>query len=645
VPAAHAHGNPDDPVITLRNLSLQRGGRPLFEGASLAIHAGQKVGLTGANGSGKSSLFALILGEVQPDAGELDLPGRITVGHVEQETPAVGTPAIELVMDGDGELRALEADLRAAEAAGDGARIGAVHGQLEAIGAYAARARAGALLHGLGFSAEEQGQPVASFSGGWRVRLNLARALMCRSDLLLLDEPTNHLDLDAVLWLEQWLLAYPGTLILVSHDRDFLDRVVDWVAHIEGRGIDLYRGNYAQFERTRAARLAARQATYDRQQREVAHIRAFVDRFRAKATKARQAQSRLKALERMELVAAVHADSPLRFGFGTPERCPNPLLRLEGVSAGYGDRTVLREVVLGLDPGTRIGLLGRNGAGKSTLIKVLAGVLPPQAGRREEGDGLAVGYFAQHQLEQLDPAASPLLHLTRLAPGASEQALRGFLGGFGFSGDDALRPAGPFSGGEKARLALALLAWGRPNLLLLDEPTNHLDLAMRDALNLALQEYVGALVVVSHDRYLLRTLTDRFLLVAEGRVRPFDGDLDDYRAWLAQDARAEEPGNGPTPAADRRAQRRAEAEARNRLAMQRRPLERQLAELEARLAALTAERDALDAALADPSAYDAHGKERLRQTLVRRGELARMVETVEQEWMALAERIEGLSAE
>ena len=631
-------------MIALRAVHLQRGGRPLFEDVALTVHAGQKAGLTGANGSGKSSLFSLLLGELQPDAGDLELPARLTIGHVAQETPAVETPALEFVMDGDGELRALEAQLRAAEAEGDGKRIGVLHGELEAIGAYAARARAGALLHGLGFPAGEHRQPVATFSGGWRVRLNLARALMCRSDLLLLDEPTNHLDLDAVLWLEQWLKAYPGTLLLISHDRDFLDNVVDAIAHIEGRRIDLYRGNYAQFERTRAERLALQQATYERQQREVAHVRAFVARFRAKASKARQAQSRLKALARMELVAAVHADSPITFAFAESERCPSPLLNLDGVAAGYGETLVLSDVTLGLEPGTRIGLLGRNGAGKSTLIKVLAGVLAPLTGRRSEGDGLSIGYFAQHQLEQLDPEASALLHLLRLAPSTPEQTLRGFLGGFGFSGDDATRPVGPFSGGEKARLALALLAWRRPNLLLLDEPTNHLDLAMRDALNLALQEYVGALVVVSHDRYLLRTLTDRFLLVADGRVRPFDGDLDDYRAWLAADAREGAPAERPT-GANRRAERREQAEARNRISALRRPLERELAALERRLAELNAEREGLDALLADPAAYDEGAKDRLKRGLQRRGEVARAMAEVEQAWMELAERIEGLSAD
>jgi ATP-binding cassette subfamily F protein 3 len=622
---------------------LQRGGRPLFEGVSLSVHAGQKVGLTGANGSGKSTLFALIRGELQADAGDLVLPPRLTVGHVAQETPAVDTPAIELVMDGDAELRDLQARMSEAEAAGDGARLGALHARLDAIGGYAARARAGALLHGLGFAASEQGRPVAAFSGGWRVRLNLARALMCRSDLLLLDEPTNHLDLDAVLWLEQWLRGYPGTLLLISHDRDFLDTVVDYVAHIEGLRIDLYRGNYAQFERTRAARLAAQQATFERQQREVAHIRAFVDRFRAKATKARQAQSRLKALERMELVAAVRADSPARFTFGEPARQPEPLLRLEGASAGYGETVVLRGVSLRLDAGARVGLLGRNGAGKSTLIKLLAGVLAPLAGERVEGDGLTVGYFAQHQLEQLDPGATALQHVARLAPQVGEQALRGFLGGFGFSGDDALRPVAPFSGGEKARLALALIAWRRPNLLLLDEPTNHLDLAMRDALGLALQDYVGALVVVSHDRYLLRSTTDRFLLVADGRVQPFDGDLDDYRAWLGQDARAQAAGEGGQGREARREQRRAEAEGRQALAARRRPLERRLAELERRLGELTAERDGLYAQAADPALYAEASKDRLKESLLRCSEVTRALAEVEQAWMEVAERLEGLS--
>lgn len=634
-------------MITLRNFSLHRGGRPLFEGVSLTVYAGWKVGLTGANGSGKSTLFNLLLGHIQPDTGDLELPIHLSIGYVAQETPALPSPAIEYVLDGDIELRDLEAALKTAEGANDGRRIGELHGRIDAIGGYAARARAGTVLHGLGFTASEHDRPVAEFSGGWRVRLNLARALMCRSDLLLLDEPTNHLDLDTVLWLEQWLKAYPGTLLLISHDRDFLDNVVDTVAHIEERRIDLYRGNYAAFERTRAARLASRQAAYIHQQQEIAHIHSFVDRFRAKATKARQAQSRLKALERMELVAATQIDSPFRFRFAPARKTPHPLLVLEKAVAGYGTTVVLQELGLSLEPETRIGLLGRNGVGKSTLIRLLAGVLTPFVGQRIESEGLVVGYFAQHQLEQLDPQASSLLHLQRLDPTATESTLRNFLGGFGFSGDDALRLVGPFSGGEKARLALALLAWQCPNLLLLDEPTNHLDLRMRDALTLALQEFTGALVLVSHDRHLLRSLADRFFLVSDGQVIPFDGDLDDYRAWLAQDRRTTDQAAARThPATERREQRRLEAEIRQRLSTQRKPLEKRLAILDGRLAQLQEEKSRLDTELADPALYsavDPVAKDRLRAILQHQGRITQELGVVEESWMEVAEALEGLA--
>src|SRR3990172_430332 len=638
-------------MISIRNLSLQRGGRPLLDNINLTIYAGQKVGVTGANGAGKSSLFSLLRGELHQDAGDIDIPARLSIAHVGQETPALELPAIEYVMDGDAELRDIEAQLEHAHQQDDGLRIGTVHERYESIGGYTARARAAQLLHGLGFPAHEQGNPVNTFSGGWRVRLNLACALMCRSDLLLLDEPTNHLDLDAVVWLEQWLRSYAGTLLLISHDRDFLDSVVDAIANVEHRKITLYKGNYAQFETQRAAHLALQQAAYDKQQREIAHIQDFIRRFKAKASKARQAQSRVKALSRMETIAAAHVDSPFHFAFASPDKAPNPLLRLEQVTAGYGSHIVLQNINLTLVPGTRLGLLGRNGAGKSTLIKLLARVIKPLHGTRLEGTGLKIGYFAQHQLEQLRPDDNALQHLQRLDPQAREQQLRSFLGGFGFVGEDALRPVRPFSGGEKSRLALALLVWQRPNLLLLDEPTNHLDLAMRDALSFALQEYEGALVVVSHDRHLLRTTTDSLVLVADGGVEVFDGDLDDYRDWLLQSRTAktappatDEPvksAPNTRTAGERKQQKRLEAEQRNLAAQQRRPLEKQLSELEKKMERLSNESQALETTLADPQLYDAGNKERLKQLLKQQAQLRESLSTAERQWLEASEALQG----
>jgi len=635
-------------LISLSQLSLQRGGKPLFDNVSLIVHPGWKVGVIGANGCGKSSLFALLRNELHPDAGDLDLPARWTVAHVAQETPALPDLALEFVLDGDAELRQIERELQQAEAAHDGARQAELHARFDAIGGYSARARAGKLMAGLGFAPDQLERPVAEFSGGWRVRLNLAKALMCRSDLLLLDEPTNHLDLDAVVWLEQWLRAYPGVLLLISHDRDVLDNVVSHIAHIDQQRITLYSGGYAAFEDQRAARLALQQAAYDKQQREIAHLESFITRFRAKATKARQAQSRIKALERMERIAAAHVDSPFDFQFALPERLPNPLLIVDNAVAGYTDQPVLERIKLTLHPGTRLGLLGRNGAGKSTLIKLLAGVLPPLTGRIEPGQGLAIGYFAQHQLEQLRPDWSPLRHLQQLDERASEQELRNFLGGFDFAGDRALAPVAPFSGGEKARLALALLVWQRPNLLLLDEPTNHLDLDMRHALTLALQDYQGALIVVSHDRHLLRTVTDDFLLVADSRAQPFDGDLDDYRSWLNEqqrtvnrDAASRNDGNGNS-AVERREQKRQEAERRQQLAIQRKPLDQQIRRIEKRMDALHQEQKTLDAALADVTSYDEANKNQLKEWLLRKGEVDRDLGALETEWLEIQEAIEAL---
>ncbi len=632
-------------MITLSQLALQRGGKPLLENVALTVQPGWKVGLIGANGCGKSSLFALLLDELHPDAGDLTLPPRWIIAHVAQETPALPTPALEFVLDGDAELRQIERDLHAAEAAHDGTRQAELHARFDAIGGYSAPARAGKLMAGLGFSTEQLAQPVAEFSGGWRVRLNLGRALMCRSDLLLLDEPTNHLDLDAVLWLEQWLRTYPGTLLLISHDRDVLDNVADHIAHIDQCHITLYSGHYSAFEEQRAARLALQQAAFEKQQREIAHLESFITRFRAKATKARQAQSRIKALERMERIAAAHVDSPFEFSFVEPERLPNPLLAVEKVAAGYAGRRVLENVNLVIGSGARLGLLGPNGAGKSTLIKLLAGVLPPLAGQIETGQGLSIGYFAQHQLEQLRPDWSPLRHLQQSEQRASDQQLRDFLGGFGFAGERALDPVAPFSGGEKARLALALLIWQRPNLLLLDEPTNHLDLDMRHALTLALQDYPGALIVVSHDRHLLRTVTDELLLVAEGRAQPFDGDLDDYRDWLNARQRAADPRNASNgnSAVDRRDQKRQDAERRQQRAAQRKPLEQKIKKIEQRMDQLHAEQQTLDAALADPASYDDANKTRLKTWLLRKGETDRELAELEEEWLALHEALEAIS--
>jgi len=629
-------------MLKLTQLSLRRGTKQLLEGVDLTLHDGYKVGLVGANGCGKSSLFALLRGELGADAGDIFLPPSIVIAHVAQETPALERTAIDYVMDGDGELRQIQRALAAAETEGDGAQQAGLLAQLEAIDGYTATARAARLLHGLGFSADQEALPVAQFSGGWRMRLNLAQALMCRSDLLLLDEPTNHLDLDAVLWLEDWLAGYRGTLLLISHDREFLDACVRHIVHIEHQQAVLYSGNYSAFERMRAERLAQRQAAYSKQQREIAHIQGYIERFRAKATKARQAQSRLKALARMEQIAPAHVDSPFDFTFPAPLRLPPQLLKLEDCAAGYAQTPVVSGVKLSLAPGDRVGLLGANGAGKSTLIKLLAGTLAPQRGARLAAQDLKIGYFAQHQLDQLQADASPLLHLQRMDSKATEQALRDFLGGFAFHGDQVDAPVGRFSGGEKARLVLALLVYQRPNLLLLDEPTNHLDLEMRHALNRALQDYEGALVVVSHDRHLLRTTAERLILVHEGRAEDYAGDLDDYRLWLAVQRKNTAGDVQDAPPAQhsataRREQRRLEAERRQRL----QPLRQELNGLEQEMARLSAEKTALQQTLADPISYDESRKEQLKAMLLQQSRLEQELSAIEERWLELSEELEA----
>ncbi|CAI1059863.1 MULTISPECIES: ABC transporter ATP-binding protein [Serratia] len=632
-------------MIVFSSLQIRRGTRVLLDNATATVNPGQKVGLVGKNGCGKSTLLALLKGEIAADGGSYTFPNNWALAWVNQETPALEVPAIEYVIDGDREFRQLEAELQVANDNNDGHAIATLHGKLDALDAWTIRSRAASLLHGLGFSNEQLQSPVRAFSGGWRMRLNLAQALVCRSDLLLLDEPTNHLDLDAVIWLERWLKSYQGTLVLISHDRDFLDPIVDKILHIENETINEYTGNYSSFERQRVTKLAQQQSLYQSQQEKVAHLQSYIDRFRAQATKAKQAQSRIKMLERMELIAPAHVDNPFTFSFRQPESLPNPLLRMEKVSAGYGDKVILQSIKLNLVPGSRIGLLGRNGAGKSTLIKMLAGTLEPLSGEIGLAKGIKLGYFAQHQLEFLRADESPLQHLSRIAPRVLEQQLRDYLGGFGFQGDKVTEITERFSGGEKARLVLALIVWQRPNLLLLDEPTNHLDLDMRQALTEALIDFEGALVVVSHDRHLLRSTTDDLYLVHDGQVEQFEGDLDDYQQWLsdlqkqqAQQDAAPKQDNGNSAQA-RKDQKRREAEFRT----QTQPLRKQIAKLEQQMDKLGAELAAVEEQLADSALYDISRKADLTACLQKQSQAKSALEETEMTWLDAQEQLENLT--
>jgi ATP-binding cassette, subfamily F, member 3 len=637
-------------MLSLSAVRLRRGPQVLIEAADCTVFRGEKVGIVGRNGCGKSTLLALIRGELAPDAGDYRAPPGLTVAAVAQELPATEAALVDYIRGGDLELAALEGRIADAERAGDGARLGTLHAEYEGLAGYSARSRAAQLAAGLGFAPEDTERPVREFSGGLQMRANLARALMRRSDVLLLDEPTNHLDLDAVLWLEAWLKSYPGTLLLVSHDREFLDGIVQRILHIEGARLLTYSGNYSDFERQRAAAAQRLQSLLAGQQRERARVEGFVARFRAKASKARQVQSRLKWLARLPEIAPAHLEEGFEWEFAAPAKLPRPLVSLEHVGAGYGERQVLSEVSLEVSPGERIGVLGRNGAGKSTLMRVLAGQLAPSAGRLEGAPDLATGFFAQLELEHLDADASALAELERRGGpepvGWTELARRNHLGKFGFRGERVFEPTRNFSGGERARLALAILVARRPNLLLLDEPTNHLDLDMRHALILALQDYAGAVVIVSHDRALLRGACDRFLLVANGGVSAFDGDLEDYAAWLGRGAQAAPPavpGDGPGIAPPelaasrpgRREQRRLEAEARNRLT----PLRAEQRKLESLLEQLTAERAALESRLADPATYAAVAAEEQRRISLRHGELSREISSLEERWLEVAERL------
>ena len=623
-------------MISLRNFALRRGERLLLSNVDLTLHAGYRVGVVGRNGAGKSSLFAAIRHEIEADKGDIELPGKIRIASVAQETPALPDPAIEFVLGGDDVIAKVLREEAEASAREDWEAVADAHQKLAELNGYDAEARAGKLLHGLGFPADTHHRPVASFSGGWRVRLNLARALMMPSDLLLLDEPTNHLDMDAVLWLEQWLLKYPGTLLLISHDREFLDNVATHTLHLHGGGAKLYVGGYTDFERQRTEHLRLQQIAHDKEQAERAHLQSFIDRFKAKASKAAQAQSRMKRLEKLAGTEAVRAEREFRIEFAQPARLPHSLIRLNHVEAGYGpDAVILHEVGFGLEAGDRIGLLGPNGAGKTTLVRTLVGDLPPVAGERSAHPDLRIGYFAQHTVESLNEGQSPIDHFRELSPDTPNQAFRDFLGKWNFPGDRAFESIDGFSGGERARLALALIAWQQPNVLLLDEPTNHLDLEMREALAEALSDFDGAIVMVSHDRHLIGLVCDTFWRVADGVVEPFAGDLDEYAAWLRS-----RPGAQGTKhkAADARQGGSKPAEpapvaAAAKPSGRKPPNPYKLAEAEKRVGDLEAALADLDARMADPVVFSDAGK--LADIGRQRDLAAAQLADAEQAWMAL----------
>ncbi len=629
-------------MISLHNLALRRGPQLLFSDATEQIHPRERVGLVGDNGSGKSSLFALIRGELLADRGEIHLPPGWVLAHVAQEGPRGSQCARDYVLDGDAELRELERALATVDHQRDARKGAELLARMEQIDGYGAPARAARLLHGLGFGVEEHERPVESFSGGWRVRLSLARALMCRSDLLLLDEPTNHLDLDAVVWLEDWLRSYPGMLLLISHDRDFLDAICGRILHIENREIRSYSGNYSRFEQTRAETLATEQAALRKQQREVAHLENYIRRFRAKATKARQAQSRIKALERMQRIAPAHVRSPFHFRFREPARASDPLLKVEQAAVGYGDSPVLAGLDFAIAGQDRIALVGPNGAGKSTLIKLLAGELSPLTGHVTRAKGLDVGYFAQHQLEQLDAWDTPLGQMRRTFPGEAPQVLRNFLGGFGFGGERAEAPIEPLSGGEKARLALALMIYRGPNLLLMDEPTNHLDLEMRHALTMAFQDFAGAIVLVSHDRHLIRTVSDTLWLTHERTMSPFDGDIEAYLDWARQRRGGEEAGDPmeDVTSNSRKARRQESARRRERMA----PLRGRMRSLEKRVDGARSAAAKLEAILHNPETYETESTAELARLMQDRARLVADIAKWEEDWLHLAEELEALEA-
>ncbi|RUO26741.1 ABC transporter ATP-binding protein [Aliidiomarina minuta] len=632
-------------MIQADALGLIRGGKQLLIDSNFTIFPGHRVGLVGANGSGKSSLFALLRHELKEDAGSLYIPPGWRIASVAQETPALDDSALTYVISGDKEFMQLQDQLKKAEQTDDGAAIARIHGEMDAIGGYQIEPRAASLLSGLGFSQQQLSAPVSSFSGGWRMRLNLAQALIARSDLLLLDEPTNHLDLDAIYWLESWLLRYEGTLILISHDRDFLDAVITHTIHIDRQQTHEYSGNYTSFQRQRSEKISQQRQEFEKQEQQRAHLQKFVDRFKAQATKAKQAQSRVKALEKLTATAPIEDSAPFQFQFREPAKLPSPLIEMEKLRAGYGDTTILQNIHLNLVPGSRIGLLGHNGAGKSTLMKLLAGELEPLSGERRVSPGIAIGYFAQHQLETLNQKESPIAHVQRLDSKASEQSLRDYLGSFGFKGDDAFAPCGPMSGGEKARLVLALVVYQKPNLLLLDEPTNHLDLDIREALMRALQEFSGAMVIVSHDRHFLRATVDDFYLVANQQVSAFNGDLSDYQKWVEEE-RQQQKQILRDDKQDEGDNKLSKKELRQQAAQQRqqlKPLLNKIKQAETLMQKAEQELEQVHSALEDAGLYDADRKNELTELLKSQANWQQQLEQAEATWLELSEELESLN--
>ncbi|MDH5518414.1 MAG: ATP-binding cassette domain-containing protein [Gammaproteobacteria bacterium] len=631
-------------MLKLTNLEIRRGHTVLISDMNCQIDSSNRVGVVGRNGCGKSSLFALINGELSADQGDLEVINGAVVAIVKQQVENTGATALDFVLAGDRELIEIESDIAEAVQNQQDDRLGHLYARLEAIDGYNARIRAAKLLQGLGFAVDSHHSAVSHFSGGWRMRLNLAQALMCRSDLLLLDEPTNHLDLDAVLWLEDWLQAYPGTLMLISHDRDFLDKICDHIMHIENKALHYYSGNYSAFERIRAEKLAQQQSAFEKQQREVKHIQSFISRFKAKASKAKQAQSRVKALEKMQLIGPAHVDSPFTFVFKEADKMPSPLIKIEQAAIGYADKIIIDELDFHLIPDDRVGILGHNGAGKSTLMKCLAGELTAIKGEIFRSSSLKIGYFAQHQLEQLQLDENAIYHLQKLNIKETEQSVRSYLGSFGFSGDDCLKPVNVFSGGEKSRLALALIVYQKPNLLILDEPTNHLDIEMRLALVNAIQDFSGALIVVSHDRYLLTAVTDKFYLVQDGQCQVFDGDLDDYRLglreWKAQQIKEVAGAEKTTAGPSRKEARQKKAELRKQL----QPLMKQIAKLDQSMHDLNVKKEALHAELSAEDCYLEANKARLTELLKQQAELDKQLTEAEEQWFNASEQLEALSS-